>query len=65
VRVEDFVSPVNRTLIEAAVQTHGLAFLRPIKDAVPESIGYTEIRMVVAALKHQQNQTAVVAAESE
>jgi hypothetical protein len=34
--------------------------LRPIKDAVPESIGYNQIRMVVAALRWAgKNETAV------
>jgi ATP-dependent DNA helicase RecQ len=58
VRVEDFVSPANRALIEAAAQEHGLTFLRPIKDAVPESISYSEIRLVVAALRARQISTA-------
>lgn len=54
VRVDDFVSEVDRALIESAAREHGLEKLRPIKDAVPESIGYTEIRFVVAALRAQQ-----------
>ncbi|MBI1760621.1 MAG: RecQ family ATP-dependent DNA helicase [Acidobacteria bacterium] len=58
VRVEDFVNEVDRALIESAAREHGLEKLRPIKDAVPESIGYTEIRFVVAALRAQQKAQA-------
>jgi ATP-dependent DNA helicase RecQ len=54
VRVEDFVTEVDRALIESAAQQHGLDKLRPIKDVVPERITYTEIRFVVAALRRQQ-----------
>jgi ATP-dependent DNA helicase RecQ len=54
IRVEDFVTSANRTLIEAAAQQHGLTHLRPIKDVVPESISYTEIRMVVAHLRAER-----------
>ena len=56
VRVEDFVTAADRVLIENAAREHGLDKLRPLKDAVPESIGYTQIRFVVAALRGQQNQ---------
>jgi ATP-dependent DNA helicase RecQ len=58
VRVEDFVNEVDRALIESAAREHGLEKLRPIKDAVPESIGYTEIRFVVATMRAQQKAPA-------
>ncbi len=55
VKVEDFVNAVDRVLIESAASEHGLDKLRPLKDVLPESIGYTEIRLVVAALRARQN----------
>lgn len=58
VRVEDFVNAVDRALIERAAREHGLDKLRPIKDAVPEGISYTEIRFVVAALRAHQKAAA-------
>jgi ATP-dependent DNA helicase RecQ len=61
VRIEDFVNDVERALIVSAAQAHGLEKLRPLKDALPESIGYREIRLVVAALRWQQSQAAEAA----
>jgi superfamily II DNA or RNA helicase len=65
VRVDDFVSQVDRVLIESAAQEHGLAFLRPLKDALPESIGYTEIRLVVAELRRRQAAATEAAKEMD
>lgn len=56
VRVADFVNDVDRALIESAAQEHGLDKLRPLKDVLPESISYREIRLVVAALRWRQTQ---------
>jgi ATP-dependent DNA helicase RecQ len=61
VRVEDFVNEVNRALIESAAQEHGLEKLRPLKDVLPESISYAEIRLVVARLRWQQTQASEAA----
>ncbi len=49
----DLVHDEDRALIEAAAHACGLQLLRPIKDALPERIGYPEIRFVVAALRRQ------------
>lgn len=55
VRVEDFVNEADRVLIERAASEYGLEKLRPLKDALPERIGYPEIRFVVAVLRARQN----------
>jgi ATP-dependent DNA helicase RecQ len=51
------VDDQDRALIKAAAEKAGLARLeglRPIKDQLPERIGYSAIRFVVADIKHQQ-----------
>ena len=40
-----------RRAIENLAQRPGTSRLKPIKDALPESVGYPEIRLVVAALR--------------
>jgi ATP-dependent DNA helicase RecQ len=54
INIDDLVEPADRALIEAAANRCGLEGLRPIKDELPEGIGYGAIRLVVAALKRQQ-----------
>jgi ATP-dependent DNA helicase RecQ len=48
------VDDQDRALIKAAAAKAGLDGLRPIKDQLPERIGYSAIRFVVADIKHQQ-----------
>ena len=43
-----FVSDANRVLIEAAINDHGTAKLKPLHDSLPETISYNMIRVVVA-----------------
>ena len=51
IRVEDFVTPADRILIEAAIKQSDTPGLSPIKAALPETIGYGQIRIVAAALR--------------
>lgn len=48
--VSQFVTDGERAQIEKAVAEHGADKLRPIRDALPESITYTMIRFVIAEL---------------
>lgn len=56
VQVAAFVEAATQALIEDAAQRFGLEKLRPLKDALPEQVSYTEIRLVVARLRWQQTQ---------
>ncbi|MEJ7712123.1 MAG: RecQ family ATP-dependent DNA helicase [Pyrinomonadaceae bacterium] len=47
------VSAADRALIVEAISQHGTAFLRPLRDALPEHITYRMIRFVVAATTTQ------------
>jgi ATP-dependent DNA helicase RecQ len=51
VDVLQFVSESERAQIQKAVAEHGADKLRPIRDALPESITYTMIRFVIAELQ--------------
>src|SRR5262249_4085528 len=54
INLDDLVEQSDSALIEAAARKCGLDALRPIKDKLPERIGYGQIRLVVAALRYQQ-----------
>jgi ATP-dependent DNA helicase RecQ len=54
ISLSDLVDDEGRALIEAAAAKVGLERLRPIKDELPERIGYDAIRFVVADLKRRQ-----------
>ncbi|MCU1268145.1 MAG: recombinase RecQ [Acidobacteria bacterium] len=49
--ISHFVSESERLLIQKAVAEHGADKLRPLRDALPESISYTMIRFVIAELQ--------------
>jgi ATP-dependent DNA helicase RecQ len=54
INLSDLVDDEDRSLIEAAAAKCGLDRLRPIKDELPDRIGYSPIRFVVADLKRRQ-----------
>jgi len=54
INLSDLVDDRDRALIEDAAAKCGLERLRPIKDELPERIGYDSIRFVVADLKRRQ-----------
>ncbi len=54
INLSDLVDDEDRALIEAAAAKCGLDRLRPIKDELPDRIGYCPIRFVVADLKRRQ-----------
>ncbi len=54
--LSQFVSDVERAQIQKAFAEHGAAKLKPIRDSLPESITYTKIRLVIAALEQQEVQ---------
>ena len=54
INLSDLVDDSDRALIEDAAAICGLERLRPIKDELPERIGYDSIRFVVADLKRRQ-----------
>jgi len=49
------VSPEDRTQIEAAIAQHGTERLKPLHEALPETITYNMIRFVVAEHKQRVN----------
>jgi ATP-dependent DNA helicase RecQ len=54
INVADLVDGEDRALIEAAAVKCGLERLRPIKDELPERIGYGAIRFVVADIRRRR-----------
>src|SRR5262249_2470361 len=50
VDVSQFVSAADRSQIENAVAQHGTERLKPLRDALPETITYAMIRLVIADL---------------
>ncbi len=54
INLDDLVDSDDRALIEAAAQKLGLDRLKPIKDELPERIGYGAIRLVVVAMRRRQ-----------
>jgi ATP-dependent DNA helicase RecQ len=54
INLSDLVEDRDRALIEDAAAKCGLERLRPIKDELPERIGYDSIRFVVADLKRRR-----------
>ena len=54
----EWVSEPLRLHIEKLAQKLGIDKLRPIKEALPESVTYPEIRLVVASLRRRQNPPA-------
>jgi ATP-dependent DNA helicase RecQ len=57
INLDRFVSPAERSLIEAAAKVSGFDALRPIKDQLPDQISYNEIRLVVAGLRYRNKTT--------
>jgi ATP-dependent DNA helicase RecQ len=53
--IEDFVSPDKFQKIKMAIQQHGDKMLSPIKESLGDSIGYGEIKMVLAHLRRTVN----------
>jgi ATP-dependent DNA helicase RecQ len=51
---DDLIDPEDRKLIEAAASRCGLEKLKPIKEVLPDRIGYGEIKIVVAGLRKQR-----------
>jgi len=51
-----WVDPAKCTQIREASKRVGTEWLKPIKDALPEEIGYEEIRLVVAELRWKKKQ---------
>jgi len=56
INIAGLVDGEDLALIEAAAAKCGLERLRPIKDELPDRIGYGAIRFVVARLKRQQKE---------
>src|SRR5262247_2206730 len=54
INLSDLVDDDDRTLIEVAAAKCGLERLRPIRDELPDRIGYGPIRFVVADIKRRQ-----------
>lgn len=54
INVADLVEAADHAMIEAAAVKCGLERLRPIKDELPERIGYSAIRLVVADLRRRR-----------
>ncbi len=52
---ERWVNEENRKLIEAEAARLGLKRMKPIKAALPETIEYSEIRLVIARLRQESN----------
>jgi ATP-dependent DNA helicase RecQ len=52
--IDDLVDSADRALIEDAAQKLGVERLKPIKEALPEHIGYGAIKLVVIALRRRQ-----------
>jgi ATP-dependent DNA helicase RecQ len=53
VKISDFVSDIDKNLIEAKVKEMGVTKLSPIKEVLPERISYGMIRLVIAnIMKH-------------
>jgi len=51
VSVSQFVSADERAQIEEVIAKHGIERLRPIRDALPQSVTYPKIRFVIADLQ--------------
>jgi ATP-dependent DNA helicase RecQ len=51
--ISQFVSESERIQIQKAIAEHGADKLRPLRDALPESITYTMIRFVIAELQQR------------
>jgi ATP-dependent DNA helicase RecQ len=54
INLSDLVDDDDRALIEVAAAKCGLERLRPIRDELPDRIGYGPIRFVVADIKRRQ-----------
>ncbi|MGH9844539.1 MAG: RecQ family ATP-dependent DNA helicase [Blastocatellia bacterium] len=52
--ISRLVTAADRALIEAAARKCGLGALSPIKQELPEQIGYDKIRLVVAVKRREQ-----------
>jgi ATP-dependent DNA helicase RecQ len=51
-----WVDKTRRSVIEAACDTVGIDWLKPLKEAVPPEITYEEIRLVVALRRRQRDE---------
>jgi uncharacterized protein YpbB len=56
-----FVSAGERVLIEAAIAEHGSSRLKPIHEALPDTISYNMIRFVIADRLRNEQTTAASA----
>jgi ATP-dependent DNA helicase RecQ len=54
---ERWVAAARRTQIREACQRLGMAWLKPIKDALPPEVSYDEIRLVMAEMKKPRSRT--------
>ena len=54
INLSQFVSVSERAQIEKAIEQQGTDKLRPIRDALPESITYFMIRLVLADLQQAE-----------
>jgi ATP-dependent DNA helicase RecQ len=54
VDISQFVPENEMVLIQKAIAQHGSEMLRPIRDALPESITYAMIRFVIAELQQRK-----------
>jgi ATP-dependent DNA helicase RecQ len=57
VDVSQFVASDERSQIEKAIALHGIDKLKPIREALPESITYPMIRFVIADLQRAEKVT--------
>ncbi|MEG0951314.1 MAG: DNA helicase RecQ [Niameybacter sp.] len=46
-----FMTPEQEPLIEAAIMQVGITLLKPIKEALPEEVSYTAIKLMIEKLK--------------
>jgi ATP-dependent DNA helicase RecQ len=54
-RIDELVDMETQEKIKTVIQRVGIKRLRPIKNSLPESIGYDEIRLVVAKMQKEGN----------
>lgn len=57
INIADFVSAADRALIERAITEHNSDKIKPIREALPESITYNMIRFVLAELVQAKERT--------
>jgi ATP-dependent DNA helicase RecQ len=55
---ESWVDAERRKKIEAACETLGMQGLKPLKEALPPEISYEEIKLVIARLRSEEEESA-------